>query len=318
MKHNLPISCINFIYKNKFIFSYINNMRVFLIILCFMMIIPVAAYAQSDADAPQVEQEQYILERTGDVIVKIFGHIEHERFEEKTLLLTQISPNEKSVTHTIRINGEGYYEFYFIHNWDSIEGNYEVFVSKNAVPIGNVSYELVYDPSYKTDEQAKEEYLMEKEDTVDLTTADYKTGFILEAEAIEGSKVITITGHTTSSIIPITIMVLAPNGNIVSIDQLNPDSENLFTSIINVGGPMWKQDGVYTITGQQGSGSLNKSTVEVEIVDGAVIPEFGAITSLILVVAISSIIALSAKSRLRFWIGQKIHFGVIPRNAIIE
>ena len=35
-------------------------------------------------------------------------------------------------------------------------------------------------------------------------------------------------------------MVLAPNGNIVSIDQLNPDSENLFTSIINVGGPMWK------------------------------------------------------------------------------
>jgi predicted secreted protein with PEFG-CTERM motif len=63
---------------------------------------------------------------------------------------------------------------------------------------------------------------------------------------------------------------------------------------------MWKQDGVYTITGQQGLGSLNKSTVEVEIVDGAVIPEFGAITSLILVVAISSIIALSAKSKLRF------------------
>ena len=48
-------------------------------------------------------------------------------------------------------------------------------------------------------------------------------------------------------------MVLAPNGNIVSIDQLNPDSENSFTSIINVGGPMWKQDGIYKITGQQGS-----------------------------------------------------------------
>ena len=63
---------------------------------------------------------------------------------------------------------------------------------------------------------------------------------------------------------------------------------------------MWKQDGVYTITGQQGSGALNKSTVEVEIVDGAVIPEFGTIASLVLVVAISSIVILSAKSRLRF------------------
>ena len=173
-------------------------------------------------------------------------------------------------------------------------------MSKNAIPVGNVAYELVQDPSYKTDEQVKEEFLIEKDVETNLTVADYKTGFTIEADAVEGSKLITITGRASSNIIPITIIVLAPNENIISIDQLTPDSNGSFTSDINVGGPMWKQDGIYTITGQQGSGLLNKSTVEVEIVDGAVIPEFGTIASLVLVVAISSIVILSAKSRLRF------------------
>ena len=301
MKHNLPISCINFIYKNKFTFSYVNDMRVFLIILCFMMIIPVTAYAQSDTNTLQIEQEQYIVKRTGDVIVRIFGAMELDRYDIPTASLIHTAPDGKSITHNIRINEQGHYEFYFVHDWKSIRGNYDIVVNRNDISIGTTSYELIQDPAYKTDEQVKKEYFIEEDDSdIVLTIADHKTGFILEAEAIEGSKVITITGHTTSSIIPITIMVLAPNGNIVSIDQLNPDSENSFTSIINVGGPMWKQDGIYKITGQQGSGSLNESTVEVEIVDGAVIPEFGAITSLILVVSISSIIVLSAKSRLRF------------------
>ena len=100
-------------------------------------------------------------------------------------------------------------------------------------------------------------------------------------------------------------MVLAPNGNIVSIDQININSDGSFTSIIKVGGPMWKQDGIYLITAQQGSNSLNKTTVEIEIAGGAVIPEFGTVASLILVVAISSIVLLSTKANLNFKLGEK-------------
>ena len=125
-------------------------------------------------------------------------------------------------------------------------------------------------------------------------------GLTITADAVEGSTTITITGHATSTISPVIIKVSAPNGNVVAIDQLNPDSDGSFTSTIGVGGPMWKQDGVYSITAQQGSASMNKSTVEVEIADGAVVPEFGTIASLVLVVAISSIVVLSAKGRLSF------------------
>jgi predicted secreted protein with PEFG-CTERM motif len=128
--------------------------------------------------------------------------------------------------------------------------------------------------------------------------ADY--GLAIEADAVEGSTTITITGHATSSNIPVIIKAVAPNGNVVAIDQINPDSDGSFTSTIGVGGPMWKQDGMYEITASQGSATQNQASVVVEIADGAVVPEFGTIASLILVVAISSIVVLSAKGRLSF------------------
>jgi predicted secreted protein with PEFG-CTERM motif len=133
-----------------------------------------------------------------------------------------------------------------------------------------------------------------------MAFAEGNNGLTIEADAVEGSTTITITGHATSTISPVTIMVLAPNGNVVSIDQLNPESDGSFTSTIGVGGPMWKQDGEYSITAQQGSAAMNKMTVVVEVADGAVVPEFGTIASLVLVVAISSIVVLSAKGRLSF------------------
>jgi len=305
MKHNFPNSYINFIYKKKFGFPHFMYMKCVLAVLCCIMIIPCMTYAQAvenEAGTLEIEEEQYILKRTGEILVKIFGSVELDWDSSTRVLLTHVTPEGDTLTHNVMTNDEGYYEFYFSHNWKSIRGDYEVFTSINAIPIGNVSYELVQDPSYKTDQEVKEEYLLKDNTKNDFTTSDYKTGLMIEADAVEGSTTITITGHATSIVIPVTIMVLAPNGNIVSIDQINIDSDGSFTSIIGVGGPMWKQDGFYSITAQQGSNTLNKSTVEVEIVGGAVIPEFGTVASLILVVAISSIVLLSTKSKLKFQI----------------
>tara|TARA_B100000686_G_scaffold10888_1_gene10922 strand:+ start:2965 stop:3411 length:447 start_codon:yes stop_codon:yes gene_type:complete len=125
-------------------------------------------------------------------------------------------------------------------------------------------------------------------------------GMSIEADAVEGSTTITITGHASSTISPVIIKAVAPNGNVVAVDQINPDADGSFTSTIGVGGPMWKQDGTYTITASQGTATQNKASVEVDVADGAVVPEFGTIAMLVLVVAISSIVVLSAKSRLSF------------------
>jgi hypothetical protein len=124
-------------------------------------------------------------------------------------------------------------------------------------------------------------------------------GLSIAANAMEGSDTIEITGQTTRTSEDVVFTVTAPNGNLVSVDQVSPDSSGDFATDISVGGPLWSQDGAYTVTAQQGSGNSNFiDSVEVDIADGLVVPEFGTIAAMILAVAIISIIAISAKSRL--------------------
>ncbi len=124
-----------------------------------------------------------------------------------------------------------------------------------------------------------------------------KQGMSVTITANEGSSKIILSGET-SKVTPIAIIVTEPMfGNIIHTDQVSPDANGNFEADINVGGSQWKQNGFYTISASQG-GSFFTDSVEVDIVDGAIIPEFGAIAALILAVAIISIIVVSTKTRL--------------------
>ena len=125
-----------------------------------------------------------------------------------------------------------------------------------------------------------------------------ESGLSITANAINGSDTIGITGQTSKTNEDVTLTVTSPNGNIVSIDQLSPGSDGSFATDIVIGGQLWSQDGIYTVTAQQGSVAAYKDTVEVDVLDGLVVPEFGTIAAMILAVAIISIIAISSKSRL--------------------
>ena len=195
-------------------------------------------------------------------------------------------------------------------------------------------------------------------------------GFAVNVSALEGSGKINVEGYSGSgSGNAVTLTVIAPNGNVVAIDQLSPNADGEFSAVIGVGS-LWSQDGTYSInlasgsaalysasldvditngvttatdvsvdtvglygeddgyetkmqsatpgsTGlsisadaiegatsitingaKQGDATAYQSSVEVDIADGVVVPEFGTIASLVLVVAITSIIILSAKGRL--------------------
>ena len=52
---------------------------------------------------------------------------------------------------------------------------------------------------------------------------------------------------------PVTLMVVSPDGNIVSIDQLDLNSNNEFTTTIVAGGPLWKAGGDYTVKANYGA-----------------------------------------------------------------
>ena len=124
-------------------------------------------------------------------------------------------------------------------------------------------------------------------------------GLFLDPVIIEnGSTMFEVTGMTDRVSEDITLTVTAPNGNVVTIDQISPRLDGNFAAEITVGGSLWKQDGFYTVTVQQFDDPKYTASVEVDILDGVVVPEFGTIAAMILAVAIISIIAISAKSRL--------------------
>ena len=123
-------------------------------------------------------------------------------------------------------------------------------------------------------------------------------GLKMRANAMEGSTTIGISGHSDRTNLDIILKVIAPNGNVVSVEQITPGLDGNFSKDITTGGPLWIQDGIYTVTAQQGESSDHKASVKVEIIDGVVIPEFGSIAVMILAITIISIIAVSAKSKL--------------------
>ena len=57
----------------------------------------------------------------------------------------------------------------------------------------------------------------------------------------------------------VTIRLIAPNNNIVSISQVSLDSDGFYSTSILAQGPLWKLDGDYTVSVSQGS-DRNAST----------------------------------------------------------
>ena len=90
------------------------------------------------------------------------------------------------------------------------------------------------------------------------------SGGTIDVVAAEGSNTISISGTTDKSD-EVIIKVLAPNRNIVSIDQITPTGEGVrlgYSTTITTGGPLWSQDGDYSITIQQSGGNCSTGRME--------------------------------------------------------
>jgi len=219
-----------------------------------------------------------------------------------------VSPNGQNVVSVDQVtpdaNGEFSTEFN-VSNWKQ-DGMYKITASHGGSNLYSITLNVEVTGGATAETSTSDSSIVSNQSNDDLSDP-YKTtgsdvdarGLSIAANAMEGSDTIEITGHTSKTIEDVIFTVTAPNGNLVSVDQVSPDSSGDFATDISVGGPLWSQDGAYTVTAQQGSGNSNFiDSVEVDIADGLVVPEFGTIAAMILAVAIISIIAISAKSRL--------------------
>ena len=213
-----------------------------------------------------------------------------------------ISPNGSNVVGVDQVtpdsNGEFSTEFN-VSNWKQ-DGLYEIKANQGTSLLYSITVSAEVNSGMTTETSATQSSLVSAtQSSICSNQLIQLSGLSIEANAMEGSDTIEITGQTTKANEDVIFTVTAPNGNLVTIDQVSPDASGDFATDISVGGPLWSQDGIYTVTAQQGTGNSNFiDSVGVDIADGLVVPEFGTIAAMILAVAIISIIAISAKSRL--------------------
>jgi len=70
----------------------------------------------------------------------------------------------------------------------------------------------------------------------------------------------------------VTLKLIAPNGNIITISQIPPNSDGSYSTFIPAQGPLWKYDGDYTVSVSHGS-DKNASTTFTFILAPEVIEE---------------------------------------------
>ena len=171
-------------------------------------------------------------------------------------------------------------------------GTYTITVSHEDIEIKKIVQFVV-----TSQEIPRNQVNQEVQDSI-IKESSIGKNITISADAVEGSDTITISGMTKILGSDVTIIVSSPNGNVITVAQITPGLNGEFETEIKIGGSMWKEDGTYTITANQGAASEYKESIDVEIQEGLVVPEFGVVASLVLVISIIAIIAVSTKSRL--------------------
>ena len=238
----------------------------------------------------------------GSNIISVTGETSSNLTDVVFRVLTPSGDRVVSVDQvTPDANGEFSTQFN-VSNWGQ-DGMYKIKANQGTSLLYSITLNVEVNAGATAETSTTESSMVSSQSNTDLATVstestESRSGLSIAANAMEGSDTIEITGQTSKTNEDVTFTVTSPNGNIVSIDQVSPDTNGDFATDIAVGGPLWSQDGAYTVTAQQGNDSMFTDSVEVEVADGLVVPEFGTIAAMILAVAIISIIAISAKSRL--------------------
>jgi len=94
-----------------------------------------------------------------------------------------------------------------------------------------------------------------------------------KASYSEGEK-IQVTGEVSHLLggYSLSVIVIAPNGNIVSIAQLTVGEDRKFSTTVAAGGSLMKTEGTYTVTVQYGDNKKNSATTSFEFGGSTVTP----------------------------------------------
>ena len=278
-----------------------NSIRSISLVLMAVALMSVTSVHQ-DVFAKDAGMSLTAIAEEGETIISISGETTSNITD---VTIRVISPNGSNVVAVGQVTPDTNGEFstqFNVSNWTQ-DGVYKIKANQGTSLLYSITVGVEVNSGMTTETSTTESSLVSNQSNDDLATVSTESteeiaGLSIAANAMEGSDTIEITGQTSKTNEDVTFTVTSPNGNLVSVDQISPDTTGDFATDISVGGPLWSQDGAYTVIAQQGNDSMFTDSVEVEVADGLVVPEFGTIAAMILAVAIISIVAISAKSRL--------------------
>ncbi|MDC0523625.1 PEFG-CTERM sorting domain-containing protein [Nitrosopumilus sp.] len=278
-----------------------NSTRSISLVLMAVALMSVTSVHQ-DVFAKDAGMSLTAIAEEGENIISISGETTSNITD---VTIRVISPNGSNVVGVDQVTPDANGEFstqFNVSNWTQ-DGMYKIKANQGTSLLYSITVSVEVSSGMTAETSTTQSSIVDNFSTADaLETISESTeemaGLSITANAMEGSDTIEITGQTSKTNEDVTFSVTSPNGNLVSVDQISPDTNGDFATDISVGGPLWSQDGAYTVTAQQGNDSMFTDSVEVEVADGLVVPEFGTIAAMILAVAIISIVAISAKSRL--------------------
>jgi len=118
-----------------------------------------------------------------------------------------------------------------------------------SIAIAFMAVTLLSVPGFGGNAYAEHTNVNINEELIGISSSGGGVGMSLSVDANAGSHSIMISGSTDRSD-DVMIIVTAPNGNVVAIDQVTP-SGNSYSATIGVGGSQYNQDGMYTIIATQ-------------------------------------------------------------------
>jgi len=185
-------------------------------------------------------------------IVKVYGTVTNALSGDKiTIIFTM--PDGETQGSQLFPTEDGLFKTFLMLDDNSQRGTYTVFVSIRSTPVGSLTF-LVEQKQFPVKDNITPSLpVPEFVEQITLTT---------DKNSYSDREKIKILGDVKVllSQTPVTLTIFSPNGNLVTIAQVQVDEDGTFSTTLSTGGNLWKSQGTYTIKSLYGNNARTAET----------------------------------------------------------
>jgi len=206
----------------------------------------------SSAGTVRLNQDHFEVSAASTEMVKVYGFVTSaQRGDKITIIFTM--PDGETEGSQVFATEDGLFETFLMLDNNSQLGTYTVFASIRTTPVGSLTFSVVQKQFSIIDNTIPSLPVPKFVEQIILTT---------DKNSYSDREKIRISGDVRALLLqtPVTLRILSPNGNLVTIAQVQVDVDGTFYTELTAGGPTWSSQGTYTIKVLYGSNARTAET----------------------------------------------------------